>query len=952
MINNHRTFHCTAFPVLLVLLQFFALIGSSKAAEPTVDFLGKVQPILNKYCSGCHSEADHEGGFSSESYQSLQAGIKGKPVILAGDVAGSLLLRVLDKNAENAMPPEDEPRPTAAEIAVLQSWIKAGAKGPKGMQTNRLTLNVPVITPHLNHQPITSVDCAESGLIAVGRFKEVSIFNPDLKSAASGSLLKLTTPLFQIDNLPGKVNALNFSPDGTRLAIASGVSGRGGLISVFNLNTRKTERSFSGHLDLIYDIEFSPAGDQLATCSYDKSIILWDANTGQELRRFSGHNGAVYDLSFSPDGQSLLSASADDTCKVWRVSDGVRLDTLGQPLKEEYACTFSPDGKLMAAVGADKKLRIWNRVSFKQPKNNPQRYARFAHEATVSHLLWRPQGTQLLSFADNGIIKLWETGEFHEVFQWNEKQKEVISAVAMRPQGDGFFAGRLDGSLSWYAIPSDNKLYQQTGPGSEVVSHIPQVTGEMVAVNEKEPNQTPKLAQKVNLPVKIAGKIQGMPEKHADFDLFRISVKQGEQWILEVRAARDKSPLDSHIEVLTSTGEKIKRLNLQAVRESYFTFRGKTSDQTGDFRIFNWTEMKLNEYLYANGEVTRFYHYPRGADSGFNVYPVKGKRWGYFDTSPLSHALGEPCYVVQPLSPNATIVPNGLPVFPVFFENDDAALRDTGKDSRLFFTAPATGEYLVKISDVRGSEGADFSYSLEIRPPQPNFSPRILSETLTLFAGSRQEFQVGITRTDGFDGPVEVLCDLVPDGIHVTSPIVIEAGQIEAQGVISVDPGFEIPKDLAKAIHFSARAKIGENVVTHKLNGFKELKSGEAPKLALSIVAAPSGLQPISSPDAKLLEFVVVPGETILLKVIAKRNGFDGPIPFGREDSSRNLPFGTYIDNIGLNGLLITEKSNEREFFITCDPVTKPQSRLFHLRTASAGGQASQPVMLHVRKKR
>ena len=38
--------------------------------------------------------------------------------------------------------------------------------------------------------------------------------------------------------------------------------------------------------------------------------------------------------------------------------------------------------------------------------------------------------------------------------------------------------------------------------------------------------------------------------------------------------------------------------------------------QAADFRLFNWEEMHLNEYLYANGEVVKLWLYPRGPDSG------------------------------------------------------------------------------------------------------------------------------------------------------------------------------------------------------------------------------------------------------------------------------------------------------------------------------------------------
>ena len=126
--------------------------------------------------------------------------------------------------------------------------------------------------------------------------------------------------------------------------------------------------------------------------------------------------------------------------------------------------------------------------------------------------------------------------------------------------------------------------------------------------------------------------------------------------MIEVNASRAGSKLDSFIEVLDAQGNRIPRVLLQAVRNSYFTFRGKDDVVVDDFRLFNWEEMRLNEYLYSNGEVVKLWLYPRGPDSGFRVYPGEGKRWGYFDTTPLAHALGEPCYVVEPHPPGTELL--------------------------------------------------------------------------------------------------------------------------------------------------------------------------------------------------------------------------------------------------------------------------------------------------------
>ncbi|MBX9623503.1 MAG: hypothetical protein K2X82_06790 [Gemmataceae bacterium] len=61
---------------------------------------------------------------------------------------------------------------------------------------------------------------------------------------------------------------------------------------------------------------FSPDGSLLAVGGR-KVIVLFDAETGKEVRRFTGHLGDVGTLRFTPDGTRLVSADYDGTAWVW-----------------------------------------------------------------------------------------------------------------------------------------------------------------------------------------------------------------------------------------------------------------------------------------------------------------------------------------------------------------------------------------------------------------------------------------------------------------------------------------------------------------------------------------------------------------------------------------------------------------------------------------------------------
>ncbi len=926
------------YPLIVAAL----LAGMADGGSPP-DYQSQVAPVLKKYCAGCHNDEDREGKFSVESFASIQRGAEHGPALLPGDPKGSLMLRLMTGSGKRAMPPKGEPRPSSDEVALVEGWITAGAHGPSGEAPPRLALLVPKITSRAKVRPVAAMDASRDGRrMAIARETEVTLYEGTGEDVTRG-----TRPGRPIGTFPGKVTALHFTPEGKRLVAASGVAGLGGVASIWNVEDGTLIRAFEGHRDLLYDAELSPDGTRLATCGYDKSIEIRDAVSGQLLRTLEGHTGAVYDVAFSPDGRFLVSASADDTCKVWRVEDGMRMDTLPQPLKAELTCLFSPDGESIVAGGADNNIRVWRFVSKDKPGINPMVVARFAHEGAIVRLGFSPDGSKLISLAEDRTVKAWRTGDYTEIKVWTG-QPDVASALAFSGDGSSFDVGRMDGSMETYPTPGA----PIDRPTPEVARSVPVATRDTSAtseITEQEPNDSPARATPISLPARLVGKIAREGEGMSDVDFYRFHAKRGESWIFEVDAARSGSKLDSFLEVLDDKGRRVPRVVLQAVRDSYFTFRGKSGTESGDFRLFNWDEMSINDYLYANGEVVRLWLYPRGPDSGFFVYPGQGNRWGYFDTTPIAHALNEPCYVVQPHPPGTMLVENGLPVFHLSFENDDDARRELGKDSRLEFTAPSEGDFLLKIRDVRGQQGPDHRYTLTARARRPDFKVMLEAANPTVAPGTAREFKVSARRLDGFEGPIRVEFATVPPGFRIESPLIIEAGQLDAFGVVVADEGASPPSvDASKGMKVTARAHVEGLEVTHDVNSLGPLKLAATPKLKVAIAAAEGGAKPVKTPDCGPLEFEIEAGQTIMLKVVVEREGFKGQVPFGNEGAGRNLPFGTIVDNLGLNGLLVPDGQKEREFFVTADRSTPEQTRLFHLTTSASGGVSTRPVRLRI----
>ena len=900
----------------------------AEEAAAAVDYHTDVAPILRDYCAGCHNEGDYEGEFSVETFRALsEGGESGESALVPGKVAESFFAATILKKAKPHMPPKKEPQLSDEQIALLTRWIEEGAKGPAPDKDQSIlsTLNVPDIKPAKDlRQPVTAAAFSKDGKSqAQARFGRIELNDGSLTVAAAG-----------------KVNAVHFSPGGGKIITASGITGIKGMADLWDVRTGKQILSVGAesHRDTLYDAEISPDGKLIATAGYDKTIRLWEADTGKHVRTIRGHNGAVFDVAFSPDSSLLASASADQTGKVWRVSDGQRLDTLNQPQGEQFRIAFTPDGKFILGCGADKKIRLWRLRSRTKPAINPVVHARFAHEEAVTHLAVSPHGKWIATAAADGAVKIWSLPALR-LLKIFPAQPDLVSALVFHPNGDLFTAWMNGGSRR-------TKLDDLSTAKSHSIGYRPQS-------NRVPSGGTPaKITEFTEgkgdvLEVALPAQVRGVVSQEGDTDDYLFSAKKGQSFVVEINAARSKSPLDSKVEILRASGEKIERVVLRAVRDSWFTFRGKDSNTSDDFRVHNWREMELNEFLYADGEVVKLWHYPRGPDSGFKVYPGFGNRRTYFDTTALSHPLGGPCHIVEPLAPGSEPAPNGLPVYRLFWENDDDSARELGSDSRMIFDVPEDGDYLVRISDVRGFGGEEYSYQLTIREPVPDFSVKHNGANLKISPGSGQEIEFVSKPVDGFEGAIEVRVENLPPGFHAY-PVTIEKGQRRAYLAVRADENAKSPSaDQLVKIKVTARSKIAGKEIEKTLPGLASLGIGKPAKVKVDIF--PDRSSEVKKGTDGFLELELDAGETVSALVKAERIDFKGQINFGKDDSGRNLPHGVYVDNIGLNGLMIPAGKMEQRFWITAAKWVPDTEWIFHLRSNEDGRQTTRPVRIRVR---
>ncbi len=438
-----------------------------------------------------------------------------------------------------------------------------------------------------------------------------------------------------------------------------------------------------------------------------------------------------------------------------------------------------------------------------------------------------------------------------------------------------------------------------------------------------------------------------------DVDHFRFEAKRGQRWVIETMAARRGSPADTKIEVLHADGRPVERVWLQAVRDSSVTFRGIDSNNP-DCRLVNWEEMELNQLVYLGGEVLRLFRAPRGPDAGFLFYN-RGGRLTYYDTSPVAHPLDEPAYIVEPHPPGAKLVSNGLPLFKLGYASDDDGERKLGTDSRVNFSPPADGSYLVRVTESKGFSGDRYAYRLIVREAKPDFTPTLTGANQSIPRGSGRGFAVKLDRVDGFEGAVRVEVTGMPKGWLASTPLVVEAGHVEATGVLFASTDATEPsEDDWKQVKLTATATVDGQQFSKPLGDFGKLKLDHALKVFLSLQnsASPLPAAAVGAIPTSIPEIIIAPGTEVAAWLRVVRNGDTNLVDMDIE----NLPHGIIVSDIGLSGVQIIAGESERKIFLSCARWVPETDRLCHVihrsgaAKAGEGKPTSSPVLIKVRK--
>lgn len=178
---------------------------------------------------------------------------------------------------------------------------------------------------------------------------------------------------------------------------------------MYDIGSLRCRQTFRGHTDSVNGIAFQHFGNQLATCSADKTISVWDLRSGLSVKTFYSHKRAVNSVSFSLDGPNhqLVSADADGVCKIWDLRIGFELLHINTGVYSANAAHFDQTGRNVAIACGDSVIRVFD----VQKKQFLQ--ALTGHGEAVHDCVWDRGNQGLISVSADKSARVWKYIQEH-----------------------------------------------------------------------------------------------------------------------------------------------------------------------------------------------------------------------------------------------------------------------------------------------------------------------------------------------------------------------------------------------------------------------------------------------------------------------------------------------------------------------------------------------------------
>ena len=275
------------------------------------------------------------------------------------------------------------------------------------------------------------------------------------RSLPVGSQWQLPKDKSALLNTSG-INDVQYSPDGTRIAVASAIG-----VWFYDLNADKAPVPLTTDMTSVFSISFSPDGKTLAIGGEDELVRLWNVDTRNYEKTFIARLGPLLLVLFSPDGKTLASCSIYEI-NLWDVATGTHKDISGGYKKRASGLFINADGGTLARANYNGLIRLVNVVT-----GDEKRSLR-GHTENVKSVAFSTDGQTLASSSWDKTVRLWDvaTGENKKILKGHRKS---VNSMAFSTDGQLLATASRDHTLRVWDTNTGKRRKTLKGHTAEVV---------------------------------------------------------------------------------------------------------------------------------------------------------------------------------------------------------------------------------------------------------------------------------------------------------------------------------------------------------------------------------------------------------------------------------------------------------------------------------------------------
>ncbi|HVP22104.1 MAG TPA: BTAD domain-containing putative transcriptional regulator [Anaerolineaceae bacterium] len=267
---------------------------------------------------------------------------------------------------------------------------------------------------------------------------------------------------------------VDFSPDGKKVLSCSGsrwpnVLAKDASLRLWDIQTGRLLQTMAPPVQVIVQCAISPDGRWALSGSDDGIVRLWDLETGQLIRQMAGNHDWVNSLAFAPDGKHALTGFKDGSLIYWDLASGLPVQQMASAQGDNWMVAISPDGQRALSDAAQGGAIYWNLATGTEIRRLVRNDT--SQSPGESGGAFLPNGLQAVTGEDDGNVILWDLQTGKEIRRFG-RHDSIRTRVEVSRDGKTLLTSGMDGVLRLWNLASGEMIRQFGYSGLAVVFDI------------------------------------------------------------------------------------------------------------------------------------------------------------------------------------------------------------------------------------------------------------------------------------------------------------------------------------------------------------------------------------------------------------------------------------------------------------------------------------------------